>query len=206
MIPPKLVVCLLFVGVSYVLSPHGLAQSDDQSEKAEKPTYVFLDIPHVRQEKRLCATASASMALAHYGVEMDQRVIKQLATSVTRHPHFVGTYYVDLVNGLAKKDIHWKRNPHPVTASGFRSGIKTIRESLFAGQPVIVDTNLAPNGHTILVNGIDPRRKLISVIDPNQPAPGTRTYTYEQFEKVWRSKTIRVRGSILTFPPKQQGS
>jgi len=178
-------------------------QEKGQANDASEADYAFLKIHHVRQQRKLCATASASMVLSHYGVDMDQVLIKQLARSVSKRPQFPGTYYVDLVNGLATKGIHWKRNPHPTTARGFTSGIKAIRESLFAGRPVIVDTNLAPNGHTIVVNGIDPRRKLISVVDPNQPAPGRRTYTYQQFEKIWRSKTIDVRGSILTFPPSE---
>ncbi|QDU11049.1 C39 family peptidase [Gimesia aquarii] len=182
---------------------HAVAPGNRQTVKPVKSD-VFLKIKHIRQKEKLCATASASMALSHYGVEMDQVLIKQLAASVSKNPQFVGTYYVDLVNGLAKKGIHWKRNPHPTTSKGFRTGLKTIRESLFAGCPVLIDTNLAPNGHTMLVNGIDPRRRLISVIDPNRPAPGQRKYTYNQFEKIWRSKTVNVRGSILTFPPEKK--
>ena len=181
-----------------------VATQGNRRKEKPAPSYAFLKIKHVRQKEKLCATASASMALSHYGVEMDQVFIKQLAASVTKNPQFVGTYYVDLVNGLAKKGIHWKRNPHPTTAEGFQAGLKTIRESLFAGRPVIVDTNLARNGHTMLVNGINPRRRVISLIDPNRPRPGLRTYSYDQFEKIWRSKTANVRGSILTFPPDEK--
>ena len=202
------IVITLFGGRTSAQSPQSAVagdanQVDKQAEKAN-PSYVFLKIRHIRQKDKLCATASASMALSHYGVKMDQVVVKQLAASVSKNPQFVGTYYVDLVNGLATKGFLWKRNPHPTNAMGFRAGLKMIRESLFEDRPVIVDTNLAPNGHTMLVNGIDPRRRLISVIDPNRPAPGLRTYSYEQFEKIWRSKTIDVRGSILTFPPEQK--
>jgi hypothetical protein len=141
------------------------------------------------------------MALLHYGMRVDQVFIKQLAAAATKHPEFTGTYYVDLVNGLATKGVKWKRNPHPTTAEGYLAGLKTIRDSLAAGRPVIVDTNLAPNGHTMLVNGIDTRHQRISVIDPNVRAPGLRRYSFIEFERIWRSMTVDVRGSVLTFPP-----
>jgi hypothetical protein len=134
-------------------------------------------------------------------MQVDQVFIKQLAAAETKHPEFTGTYYVDLVNGLATKGVKWKRNPHPTTDEGYVSGLKTIRDSLAAGRPVIVDTNLAPNGHTMLVNGIDTRHQMISVIDPNIRPPGLRRYSFIEFERIWRSMTVDVRGSVLTFPP-----
>ncbi|MEM9646317.1 MAG: C39 family peptidase, partial [Planctomycetota bacterium] len=87
---------------------------------------------------------------------------------------------------------------------GFEAGLKKIIESLDAGNPVIIDTNIPPHGHTVLVNGYDPQRKLISIVDPLIASPGLRRLNYVEFERVWRSLTADIRGVIITSAPKQR--
>lgn len=163
--------------------------------------HVFLRIAHLQQAKDLCVPTCASMALRYYGQRIDPLTIKQLAHSVTSQPEFPGTMFKDLVNGLAKKNVHWNERYFQSTDEGFEKGLAAITESLRDGKPVLVDTYVPPHGHTVLVNGYDPNRKLISIVDPNARAPGTRTLSYEVFKTSWRSLTADVRGAIFTNRP-----
>ena len=84
---------------------------------------------------------------------------------------------------------------------GFLDGVRQIHRSLSAGHPVLVDTDVPPIGHTVVVNGVDFRRQLVLVVDPNLPAPGVRRLSFDEFERLWRSSIAEVRGAILTSDP-----
>ncbi|GAB5405010.1 MAG: hypothetical protein Aurels2KO_32410 [Aureliella sp.] len=85
--------------------------------------------------------------------------------------------------------------------TGFEEGLKAITASLEKGSPVIIDMLVPPDGHTVVVNGYDPNRKLISIVDPFIAAPGLRRVGYDEFEKTWRSVVSDVRGAIYTSAP-----
>ena len=169
----------------------------------KKPDYVFLNITHLRQGKNLCAPTSASMALLHFGERVAPERIKSLANSVTTKPDFAGTYFEDIVNGLKKIGATWDLRYFKTNQEGFEAGLKEITSSLDEGCPVIVDMNVPPDGHTVLVNGYDPNRQLISIVDPLIPAPGLRQLTYREFEVAWRSLTADIRGGIFTSQPRE---
>ncbi|EMI18728.1 transglutaminase domain protein [Rhodopirellula maiorica SM1] len=166
----------------------------------EQPNYVFLPLVHLRQGERLCAPTSASIVLLRYGMQVPPQQIKQLANSVTTKPEFSGTYFKDLVDGLEKMGVVWTRQHFATDADGFAAGMAVIEKSLREGRPVIVDTYVPPGGHTVVINGFDPNRKLISIVDPLMAAPGLRSITYAEFERSWRSVISDVRGCILTAP------
>ena len=54
-----------------------------------------------------------------------------------------------------------------------------------------------------LINGYDPKRQLISIVDPLIASPGLRRATYKEFELSWRSRTADIRGAIFTSPPEK---
>ena len=166
-----------------------------------KADYVFLPITHLQQSKNMCAPTSASMALLHHGARVPPLKIKSLANAVTTKPDFPGTYFEDLVEGLKPIGVSWDLKYFKTTEAGFDTGLAQIIESLDQGNPVIVDTNVPPDGHTVLVNGYDPNRKLISIVDPLLPKPGLRRLTYDEFKRDWRSLTADIRGAIFTRPP-----
>ena len=82
-------------------------------------------------------------------------------------------------------------------------GMKDLIKSLDEGRPVIVDTKLPPNGHTLVVAGYDPNRKVIFLVDPLMPAPGHRVVTFAEFVDLWRSLTVDSRGLIFTRPARK---
>lgn len=168
-----------------------------------KPEYVFLKVPHLKQGHNLCAPTCASMALLHFGENVAPERIKSLANSVTTKPDFAGTYYDDMVKGLGSIGTIWELQYFETNQEGFDNGLKAIIASLDKGCPVIVDLHVPPDGHTVLVNGYDPRRRLISIVDPLISAPGLRQMTYADFEAAWRSLTADIRGGIFTSPPKK---
>ena len=178
------------------------SRSTKRTEK--KQDFVFLNITHLQQGKNLCAPTSASMALFYFGHPVPPERIKTLANSVTKRPDFAGTYFEDIVNGLREINAIWEEKYFKTTKEGFDSGLKEIISSLDKGYPVMVDTYVPPDGHTVLVNGYDPNRQLISIVDPLLAAPGLRQMTYIEFEIAWRSLTADIRGGIFTSPIKKQ--
>lgn len=166
-----------------------------------KQQFVFLRIQHLRQGKNLCVPTSASMALLYFGKRLSPTRIKELANSVTEKPEFAGTYFEDLVNGLKQDGINWDLEYYDTTKNGFDTGLAAIRASLDAGNPVIVDTKIPPVGHTVLINGYDPHRQLISIVDPLIPSPGLRKLSYSEFMANWKSLTVDLRSAIFTRKP-----
>ncbi|MGB7328383.1 MAG: transglutaminase domain-containing protein [Rubripirellula sp.] len=176
-----------------------LRQTTNQGKKID---FVFLPLMHLRQSERLCAPTSASMVLWKYGVKVPPSKIKELANSVATDRTFAGTYFEDIVAGLEKLGFVWMLEHFQTDAKGFAKGLDAIEKSLREGKPVIIDTHVPPDGHTVVVNGLDPNRQLVSIVDPLIPEPGLRRVTYAEFEKLWRSVIDDVRGCILTAPKK----
>ncbi len=166
-----------------------------------KRAYVFLPLTHLRQQNLLCAPTSASIVLLHYGMKIPPQRVKQLANSVATDKSFQGTYFKDIVSGLEAAGLTWKNRQFATNATGFAEGVDVLEKSLRRGYPVIIDTFVPPDGHTVVVNGIDPNRKLVSLVDPNIPSPGLRRVSYAEFEQLWRSVISDQRGCILTAPP-----
>lgn len=189
------------------LSQHSVAATDKKQNPVSLQRPVYVPVPHIRQGKKLCACASASMALRRYGVNLDQAKIKSLANQalMQRDPsqvNFPGTYFVDLVSGLRNSGVaDWHFEEFTNDEEGFKKGLQKIHENLSRGFPVIVDLHIPPEGHTVVVNGIDAKRGLVLVVDPNINAPGVRRLTIEQFKTMWRSVTVDTRGLILTGNP-----
>ena len=168
-----------------------------------KPAHVLLKVPHVAQGKNLCAPASASMVLQFYGQQVPQEKVKELANSVAKNPNFAGTYHIDIVNGLKKIGFEWSTQNYKADAARFDVGMSDLIKSLDAGHPVIIDTKVPPDGHTLVVTGYDPNRKLIFLVDPLIRAPGQREVTFAEFVDLWRSLTVDSRGAIFTQPARK---
>jgi hypothetical protein len=174
------------------------AKKPKSARNANKQSSVVLNIRHVAQDKNLCATACASMAIHHFGEQLDQHRIKELANSVTTKPDFAGTYYSDIVTGLATQGYVWQERHFPVTDEGFVDGLSMIIASLNEGEPVIIDTHVPPDGHTVLVVGYDAVNQQVALLDPFIPAPGIRQVSYAEFRTLWKSVIVDVRGGIFT--------
>ncbi|MEM6472049.1 MAG: C39 family peptidase [Planctomycetota bacterium] len=180
------------------------AQSDKSKWSSLPPVHV--PVPHVTQAKQLCAPASAEMILKTFGVQISQNRIKELANNARQvngtDAAFTGTFFVDLVKGLEDGGVaNWRQRHFPSDDQGFESGIMEIYRNLERGLPVMVDTYVPPSGHTVVVNGIDLRRGLVLIVDPNVASPGIRRLTINQFRSMWRSVTVDRRGVIMSERP-----
>lgn len=164
------------------------------------PGVVFLKVPHIAQGKNMCAPTSVSMVMKFYGQDVAQERIKALANSVTKRPDFVGTYYIDIVNGLKTVGVEWRTQDYKADAVGYETAMKELIANLDAGRPVIIDTFHKPDGHTVVVNGYDSNRKVMFLVDPLIPAPGLREIPLDEFPNLWRSLTVDARGAIFTQP------
>ncbi|HEY6241814.1 MAG TPA: C39 family peptidase [Burkholderiales bacterium] len=165
---------------------------------------VFLEIPHLRQEKNLCVPTSTAMVLEYFGESHAPRELKVLSRGRDYDPKepfsdFTITFFSDLVLGLRKIGYDWRESKYTNNGWGFRRGLKDIRENLRRGNPVLVDTTLF-GGHTFVVTGFDDDNAVLYFADPNIGAPGLRTISYEQFETIWSSEKTGFygRGAILT--------
>jgi hypothetical protein len=138
------------------------------------------------------------MVLASYGELRTPVEMKVLAASAD--PQFPGTYFRDMIAGVAKLGYHWHEETYPLTRVGFRRGIKQVRSSLNSGYPVLVGVSHPPIGHTVVVVGYDEKLSRIHLMDPELEEPGTRTLSYEEFEREWRENIIDIRAAIFTKP------
>ena len=141
------------------------------------------------------------MVLLHFGRRVPPEQIKSRANAVTANPDFAGTYFIDIVKGLKTVGCDWSTTAYAADAEGFQRGFAAIIASLDEGNPVIIDANVPPDGHTVVVNGYDPNRKLVSIVDPFIPAPGLRQVTYADFMQLWKSVIVDSRGAIFTKSP-----
>ena len=160
----------------------------------------MLRIPHLEQGINLCVLTCASMSLLYYGENRSPESLKALAASVTCDPVFPGTYFTDLVKGMGKIGYKWQEKYYQVTGQGFDDGLKDIINSLNAQRPVLVDMNILPVGHTVLVVGYDSEYCQLMLLDPNIKSPGLRQMSYAEFKGMWHSLTAHIRGAIFTQP------
>src|SRR5690606_445531 len=148
----------------------------------------------------MCVPASASAAIRYYGERQSPEKIKRLANSVATDRDFAGTYFVDLVNGIKKIGFDWEERYYQVSDQGFDHGLREIIQSLNEGKPVLVDTNIPPDGHTVLVIGYSNKTEQLVLLDPNIRSPGIRRISYTEFKNGWHSLTANIRGAIFTKP------
>jgi hypothetical protein len=133
------------------------------------------------------------MVLAYYGDPQPPRKLKALASGKDYHPDqpfmdYTITPFTDLIRGVAKLGYRWEQMTFPTTQEGFEEGMRLIEADLAAGRPPLVDISLDGVGHTLVVSGYDRRRQLLTFVDPNAPAPGASSATYQQFEAVWNER------------------
>lgn len=170
----------------------------DQPAKVEHE--VLLKVPHVKQGIDMCVPASASAAIRFYGERESPEKIKRLADSVASDRDFPGTYFIDLVNGIRTIGFEWEERYFKVTDKGFEHGLREIIQSLNEQKPVLVDTNIPPVGHTVLVVGYNNETRQLILLDPNIRSPGLRRVSYGEFKESWYSLTAHIRGAIFTKP------
>ena len=169
-------------------------------------TRVDLAVPHLQQEKLLCVPTSAAMVLAYYGDPRSPRELKTLAAgrdwdAAAPFDDFSITLYRDLLNGLNRIGYGWAQRRFAPTPGGLDDGLATIVAALAAGRPVLVDVSL-PSGHTFVVRGFDSVRRSLDIVDPDQPAPGRYTVSYDEFASVWNESAYGDphRYLLLTSP------
>jgi uncharacterized protein YvpB len=167
---------------------------------------LFLDVPHMRQEKNLCVPTSAAMVLQYYGDARSPRELKVRSRGWEYDPNkpfsdFTLTFYSDLLRGLQPLGYGWQVANYSTRHRGFTTGMEEIKQELRRGNPVLVDTSLY-RGHTFVVAGFDEEQELLFVVDPNLPRPGLRAIRYAQFEQIWNSRDVGFdgRGAIFTRP------
>ena len=151
---------------------------------------VALDVPHIRQETLLCVPTSAAMVLAYFGDPQPPRKLKAMSRgkvyrSGEPFTDYTITPFAALIEGLAKLGYHWEQATFPQTPQGFEDGVALIEAGLAEGRPALVDISVNGVGHTLVVSGYDRKRRLLTFVDPDAPAPGRSSATYEQFEAVW---------------------
>ena len=163
-----------------------------------------LPVPHLRQEKLLCVPTSAAMILAFYGDSESPRKLKMMALGERYDPDarfdsFSITRYADIIHAVQKLGYQWTEMTLPDDDQGFSSGMGILKSEIASGHPVMIDLTL-PYGHTVVVTGINSFAKTISIVDPNQPAPGKGNLGFDQLEASWNEHAYgnHFRSLIVT--------
>ena len=171
--------------------------ADDQSALA---------IPHIQQEKLLCVPTAAAMILAFYGDRQSPRKLKVLATGRKYDPtepfnDFAITLYRDIIAAVRELGYVWQERSLTNDDAGFEQGLGIIAAELRRGHPVMIDLSV-PYGHTVVVSEVNDEQRSISLIDPEQPSPGTVALTFDQLRDHWNESAYggNFRSLILTQP------
>ena len=166
-----------------------------------------LGVPHLRQEPMLCVPTSAAMVLAYYGDPQPPRRLKSLASGRNYDPNapfsdYTITRFQDLVRALGGLGYVWTEKTYADTPNGAESGLREIELQLVQRRPVMVDVTLPASGHTVVVDGFDPQSRTLFIVDPDAPAPGRRTISYDEFAAIWNEHAYggRFRSMIVTRP------
>lgn len=181
-----------------VLSLAGCVQFQRRAELA---------VPHLVQETLLCVPTSTAMVLAFYGDHQEPRRLKALSRGRSYDPaapfdDFTITQFTDMKRGLSSLGYAWSDAAFPDTHDGFSRGVAVIERELMARRPVLVDITRDGVGHTVVVRGFDDVRRELFLLDPAQPAPGTMTLSYAQFEALWNEHAYggQFRALMTTAP------
>ncbi len=161
---------------------------------------VLSDIQYYKQStgSNLCVPTCAAMVLRWYGDLKTPVELKALSTPPDSD--FAGTYFHDMVNGVAKLGYAWSIKSYPTTDQGFEDGFRDIQNSLVNRCAVLVDLHIPPIGHTVLIVGFNPKTEQIICLDPLLDQPGVKTSSYKTFKEEWRSVISDNRGAIYTKP------
>jgi hypothetical protein len=177
------------------------------TKTAEAPAPGVLGVPHLRQETNLCVPTSAAMVLAYYGPPEPPRRLKVLAAGRSYDPgapfdDFTPTLFRDLIRAVGGLGYVWTEQTYPDNADGAKAGLSDIEAQLRQRRPVLVDLTLQSIGHTVVLEGFDPAHRTLMLVDPDAPAPGRRTISYDQFAEVWNEHAYggAFRALIVTRP------
>lgn len=164
-----------------------------------------LQVPYLKQEKNLCVPTCAAMVLAYYSKSIPAREIKVWSRGEEYSPKdlfndFTQTFFDQLISGLKKHDIIWQKKIFSNDEGGFLLGVKELKNQIDQGRPVIIDTSLSKNGHTLIISGYKQNATVFVATDPNLEKPGIREFSLADLKKVWSSKLTGTndRGAILT--------
>ena len=167
---------------------------------------TVLSVQHLQQEPLLCVPTSAAMVLAFYGDPRPPRFLKSLAAGRFYDPNvpftdFTITSYDGIIKAVRSLGYGWVQHTYDNDDSGFHSGLILIESELRNGHPVLVDATL-PSGHTFVMRGFDTDMKTLFAVDPNEPAPGEREISFDEFRTVWNENAYgnNIRSLIVTQP------
>jgi len=167
---------------------------------------TVLAVPHLGQEPMLCVPTSAAMVLAFYGDQRSPRLLKSLAAGRRYDPNapftdFTITLYDDITRAVGDLGYGWFQHTFPNDDTGFDDGLSLIEKELRGGHPVLVDATL-PSGHTFVIRGFDSNTHQLFAVDPNEPAPGQREISFDEFKAVWNERAYGndIRAMIVTRP------
>ena len=165
----------------------------------------ILQVSYLKQEKNLCVPTCAAMVLAYYSKPISAREIKmwskgQVYRSKDLFDDFTQTFFDQLISGLKTHDIIWQKKIFSNDDDGFLSGVKELKNQIDQDRPVIIDTSLSKNGHTLIISGYKQNATVFVATDPNIEKPGVREFSLVDLKRIWNSKLTGAndRGAILT--------
>ena len=167
---------------------------------------TVLAVEHLQQEPMLCVPTSAAMVLAFYGDPRAPRLLKSLAAGRYYDPDvaftdFTITSYDGIIRAVRSLGYGWAQHSFDNNDLGFKKGLDLIETELRNGHPVLVDATL-PSGHTFVIRGFDSETQELFAVDPNEPAPGERKISFDEFKTVWNEMAYgnNFRSLIVTQP------
>ena len=167
---------------------------------------TILAVEQQQQESMLCVPTSAAMVMAFYGDPHPPREIKSLSAGRPYDPQapftdFTITRYDDAIRAASALGYRWEQHLFADDDQGFGEGLALIESQVRAGHPVLIDATL-PEGHTFVVRGFDKQAQQLFAVDPDQPAPGERTISFDQLKGVWNERAYgnEIRAMIVTQP------
>jgi Peptidase_C39 like family len=168
-----------------------------QSLPGPRARAVVLDVAHQPQAPWQCVPTAAAIALEYYGRRVDPARLWALG----RPPDYsyLGMCFDDLVNATDAVGFSWFAMSYPTTPDGFATGVRDLVRSLRRGRPVIVNIDMGPTGHAVLVHGYDAGARTVRWVDPGACA-GEVAVGWPEFARRWRTADGSSRCAVFTNP------
>jgi len=146
-----------------------------------EPTGVWLDVPFVKQEKEGCGAASVAM-LMQYWLQQQGKAPTESADAA----NILKKLHSTQGKGIFVSDLERYLHQQGFETFAFAGNWESVGKHLHKGRPLIVATQeggINEPLHYVVMTGIDPGRRLISVNDPARRK--LLKWDRATFEKQW---------------------
>ena len=157
---------------------------------------ITLELTYVAQQIKLCVPACASIVLKYYGVNIDQRIIKNECNAINYGNN--RTNFYELIQVLRRRGFSWYEVSYRTDNDGYTHGLRDLIRNLILKRPSIITLDTTPNDHAVVIYGIDIVENIIYLLDPMIQPPGTIQMPFNVLYKKWKSDNAKLRFALFT--------